>query len=333
MQVRPVGLLVLLTLSLSVLPLAAKAPQVRPMPKIGMLMLGSPPASPDWKERSPFLQELRRLGWLEGRNVTVEYRWAQGGERNLSNLAVELVQLHVDVIVASATSAVQALKQATSTIPIVMLYVDDPVAEGIVAGLAQPGGNITGVGGFVSELSGKWLELLKEAVPEVSHIAVLVQPRNPMTAFMVRDVESVARTLGVQLHVVEVWQPGGFERAFDTAIRQGAGALLVLPALLFSSYQNQKRLATLAAKSRLPAIYWQRPFVELGGLMSYGPRMSDLWQRVAVLVDKILKGTPPAHLPVEQPMRYELVINLKTAQALGITIPPLLRFQADEVIQ
>jgi putative tryptophan/tyrosine transport system substrate-binding protein len=177
MPVRPVGLLVLLMLSLSVIPLAAKAPQVRPRPKIGMLMLGSPPASPDWKERSPFLQELRRLGWLEGQNVTVEYRWAPGGESHLSDLAVEIVQLHVDVIVTSATSAVQAVKHVTSTIPIVMLYVDDPVADGIVAGLAQPGGNITGVGGFVSALSGKWLELLREAVPEVTHITVLVQPR------------------------------------------------------------------------------------------------------------------------------------------------------------
>ena len=331
MPVRPAGLLVLLTLSLSVIPLAAKAPQVRPMPKIGVLMLGSPPAAPDWKERWPLLQELRRLGWLEGQNVTVEYRWAQGGESNLSNLAVELVQLHVDVIVATATAAVEAVKQATSTIPIVMLYVDDPIAEGIVGSLAQPGGNITGVGGFISELSGKWLELLKEAVPEVTHIAVLVQPKNPMTAFMVRDVESVARTLGVQLHVVEVWQSGGFERAFDTALRQGAGALLVLPALLFSAHQQ--RLAALAAKSRLPALYWQRPFVELGGLMSYGPRMSDLWQRVAVLVDKILKGTPPAHLPVEQPMRYELVLNLKTAEALGLTLSPSILFQADAVIR
>jgi putative tryptophan/tyrosine transport system substrate-binding protein len=331
MQMRPVGLLVLLTLSLSVIPLAARAPQVRPVPKIGMLMLGSPPASPDWKERSPFLQELRSLGWREGQNVAVEYRWAQGAYSHLYDLASELVQLQVDVIVASATPALRAAKQATSTIPIVMLYVDDPVAEGIVASLAQPGGNITGVGGFVSELSGKWLELLKEAVPEVTHIAVLVQPMNPMTAFMVRDVESAARTLGVQLHVVEVWQSGGFERAFDTAIRQGAGALLVLPAILFASHQ--KRIAALAAKSRLPAIYWQRPFVERGGLMSYGPRMSDLWRRVAALVDKILKGTPPADLPVEQPMNYELVLNLKTAKALGITIPPLLRFQANEVIQ
>ncbi len=331
MPVRPVGLLVLLTLSLSVIPLAAKAPPVKTVPKIGVLMLGSPPASPDWKERSPFLQELHRLGWVEGRNVTVEYRWAQGGESQFYDMAVELVQLPVDVIVASTTAAVQAVKRATATIPVVMLYVDDPVADGIVASLAQPGGNITGVGGFVSELSGKWLELLKEAVPEVTHIAVLVQPRNPMTASMVRDVERAARTLGVQLHVLEVWQLGGFERAFDTAIRQGAGALLVLPALLFSSHQ--KRLAALAANRRLPALYWPRPFVEMGGLMSYGPRMADLWRRVAVLVDKILKGTPPAHLPVEQPMQYELVLNLKTAQALGLTIPPLLRFQADEVIR
>jgi ABC-type uncharacterized transport system substrate-binding protein len=254
-----------------------------------------------------------------------------GGERQLYDVAVELVQLPVDIIVAAATSAVQALKQATSTIPIVMLYADDPVAEGIIGSLAHPGGNITGVGAFVSELSGKWLELLTEAVPAVTHIAVLVQPKNPMSAVMVRDVERVAQTLGVRLHVVEVWQPDGFERAFAAARRQGAGALLVLPALLFSAYQQ--RLAALAAQSRLPALYWQRPFVEMGGLMSYGPRMADLWRRVAALVDKILKGTPPAHLPVEHPMHYELVLNLKTAQALGITLPPLLRFQAHEVIQ
>jgi putative ABC transport system substrate-binding protein len=228
MQMRPVGLLVLLILTLSVMPLAAKAPQGKLVPKIGVLMLGSPPAAPDWKERSLFLQELRSLGLLEGRNVTVEYRWAHGREsqRQLQELAVELVPLRVDVIVVSATSAVLAVKQATSTIPIVMLYADDPVAEGLIASLAQPAGNLTEVGGFVSELSSKWLELLKEAVPEVTHIALLVQPKNPMSAVMVQDVERVAQTLGVQLHVVEAWQPGGFERAFDTALRQGAGALL-----------------------------------------------------------------------------------------------------------
>jgi putative ABC transport system substrate-binding protein len=294
-------------------------------------MRGSPPSSPDWKQQWLFLQELRNLGWLEGQNLTVEYRWAQGRDEHLYDLAVELVRLPVEVIVARDTPAIRAAQQATPTIPIVILSVGDPVAEGFATSLAQPGGNITGVGGLVPELSGKLLELLKEAVPDVTQVAVLVHPANPRTESMVRDVESAAQVLGVQLQVLKVVAPGHFERAFDAAIRKGAGALLVLPAVLFAAHQSQ--IAALAVKRRLPAIFTQRSFAEAGGLMAYGPRIPDLWRRVAAHVDKILKGAKPADLPIEQPMQFELVINLKTAQALGLMLSPKFLFQANEVIK
>jgi putative tryptophan/tyrosine transport system substrate-binding protein len=326
-----VGLIVTLALSILVVPLAADARQARKVPKIGVLLLGSPPSAPDWKQRSLFLQELRTLGWTEGQNMMVEYRWAHGRFERLDDLAVELVRLNVDVIVVSDSLAIQAVKQATPTIPIVMLYVGDPVADGVVASLARPGGNVTGVGGLVPNLSGKLLELLQEAVPNVTRIAVLVNPGNPMTESILRDVERVAQVLSIQLHVLAVWHAQALKHAFDTALREGTGALLVPPALLFTL--NQRRIAALAVQSRLPAIYWQRPFAEAGGLMAYGPRISDLWLRVAALVDKILRGTKPVDLPVEQPLRFELVINLKTAKALGMTMPPSLLLLADEVIQ
>jgi putative ABC transport system substrate-binding protein len=331
MRLSTVMLLVTLAGGLLVAPLAGNAQQAQKMPKIGVLLLGSPPSAPDWKQRSLFLQELRTLGWLEGQNMLVEYRWAHGRFDRLYDLAVELVRLNVDVIVASDTPAVQAAQQATPTIPIVMLYIGDPVADGIVTSLAQPGGNITGTGGLVPDLSGKMLELLTEAVPGVSQLAVLVNPAYPRTASMLSDVARAARAVDVQLHVVEVQRPEAFERAFATAVKEGAGALLILPAVLFA--YNQRRLAALAVQNRLPAIFWQRPFAEAGGLMAYGPRLPDLWRRVAALVDRVLKGAKPADLPVEQPTRFELVINLKTAQALGMTIPPMVLFQADEVIR
>jgi len=321
-----VGIIVALALSIVVVPLATDARQARQVPRIGVLLLGSPPAAPDWKQHSLFLQVLRHLGWTEGQNLTVEYRWAQGQSKRLDDLAVELVRLNVDVLVASGTPAIQAVKRATSTIPLVMLYVGDPVADGVVASLAHPGGNVTGVGGLVPELSGKLLALLKEAVPDVTRIAVLVNPGNPLTESIVSEVERVAQALGIQLHVVEVRQATALASAFDTALREGAGALLVLPGILFTLHH--RRLAALAIQKRLPAMYWQRLFVEAGGLMAYGPRRPDLWRRVAGLVDKILKGTKPTDLPVELPTTYELVINLKVSDhgvAHGIQVPhPLL---------
>jgi ABC-type uncharacterized transport system substrate-binding protein len=325
------GLILALTFSLFAVLLATAAQQRKKAPRVGMLSIVSPPTSPDWKQSSSFLQELRTLGWMEGQNLAIEYRWASGRYDRLATLAVELVRLNVDVIVASDTLAIRAAQHATTTIPIVMLSAPDPVAWGYVASLARPGGNITGVGGLVQELSGKLLELLKEAVPQVTQVAVLVHPRQPDSEQLVSETAGAARALGVQPSLLGVQGASELEGAFDTAAKEGAGALLILPGLFFSLRERQ--LATLAVKYRLPAIYWDRRFVEHGGLMAYGPSMAALWRRVAAFVDKILKGAKPADLPVEQPTKFELVINLKTAQALDLTLPPTLLFLADEVIR
>jgi putative ABC transport system substrate-binding protein len=331
--VRPglIVLLVILALSLLVAPLAAEAQPLGKVPRIGVLELGTPPASPDWKAHSLLLQNLRKLGWLEGQNLVMEYRWANGQPSRLSSLAAELVRLPVDVIVVAASPAIRAVQRATTTIPIVMVSVGDPVEEGFVADLARPGGNISGVGGVVPELSGKLLEFLTEAVPGVTRMAVLAGLANPTTERMVHDIERAAQAFGVSTQLLMVGPPDHFEPAFEAAISEGAGALLVLPSVFLSYHHRQ--IAALALKNRLPAIYWQRGFAEAGGLMAYGPSMSHLWQRAATHVDKILKGAKPADLPVEQPMQFELVVNLKTAKALGLTISPVLLFQADEVIR
>jgi putative tryptophan/tyrosine transport system substrate-binding protein len=236
----------------------------------------------------------------------------------------------VDVLVVSASPAIHAAQHATTTIPIVMLSVGDPVEEAFVADLARPGGNITGVGGVVLELSGKLLELLKEAVPGVTRMAILAS-RVPATNRMVRETERAARALGVETQLLMVRTPEGFEPAFKAAIEEGAGALIVLPSVFFA--YHQKHIAALALTHGLPAIYWQRQFAEVGGLMAYGPSLPPLWQRAAAYVDKILKGAKPADLPVERPMQFELVVNLKTAKALGLTIAPSILFQADKIIR
>jgi ABC-type uncharacterized transport system substrate-binding protein len=261
----------------------------------------------------------------------LEYRWANGQPSRLSSLAAELVRLPVDVIVVSASPAIRAAQRATTIIPIVMLSVGDPVEAGFVADLARPGGNITGVGGIVPELSGKLLELLKEAVPGVTRMAVLASPANPATEHMVRETERAAQALGVQTQLLIVGNPDRFVPAFKAAISEGAGALLVLPSVFFAFHQ--RRIAALALQNGLPAIFWSRGFAEVGGLMAYGPSWPHLWQRAAAHVDKILKGAKPAELPVEQPMKFELVVNLKTAKVLGLTISPFILFQADKVIQ
>jgi putative ABC transport system substrate-binding protein len=330
---RTIGLIIILALGLLVSPLAAEAPPLTKVPRIGVLLSGSPPAVPDWKERSLLLQELRRLGWREGENTTVEYRWAAGRTATRgADLAAELVRLNVDVSIVDTGSLIRAVQQATTTIPVVMLSVGDPIAEGFITSLARPGGNMTGVDlSFVPELSGKLLEFLREAAPTVTRIAVLVHPPVRSTAQILEELEGATRVLGVQRQVLAVHHPRDLEPAFDAAMREGAGALLVLPSVLFALHQS--RLAALTVRHRLPAIFWQRAFVRAGGLMSYGPSSSETWQRVAYYVDRILKGAKPADLPVERPTKFELVINLKTAQALGLTIPPSLLFQATEVIQ
>jgi ABC-type uncharacterized transport system substrate-binding protein len=330
---RTIGLLATFILGLLWVLLAAEAQPARHVPRVGVLVRDVPPATPEWKQHSVFLQELRRLGWKEGENLTMEYRWLPWEQLYRGDeLAAELVRLHVDVIVAQGRPLIQAAQHATATIPIVMISGDDPVAEDFIAGLARPGGNITGLDTSVgAELSTKRLELLKEAVPAVTKIAVLVNPFVPATGHILEELAGAARVLGVQLHILAVYHPREFEGAFDAATHEGAGALLVLSAQLFSLYQS--RLVALTAQHRLPAIFSARSFVTAGGLLAYGPKASDLEQRVAYYVDRLLKGTKPADLPVERPTTFELVINLKTAQALGLTIPPPLLFRADEVIR
>jgi ABC-type uncharacterized transport system substrate-binding protein len=329
---RSIGLLFTLTLAILVVPLAAGVQPARKVPLVGVLVSDSPPAALDWKQHSVFMQELRHRGWKEGENLTVEYRWASGQFYRGDELAAELVHLHVDVLVAQGRPLIRAVQHATTTIPIVMIAADDPVAEGFIVGLPRPGGNMTGVDTSVgAELSAKRLELLKEAVPTVTRIAVLVHPLVPATGQILEELKMAARTLGVQLQVLAVYHPHEFEGAFDAATREGAGALLVQPSLLFTPHQSQ--LVALAAKHRLPAIYWTRSLVTAGGLLAYGPQASYGWQRAAYYVDRILKGAKPADLPVERPMTFELVINLKTAEALGLTIPPTLLFQATEIIR
>jgi putative tryptophan/tyrosine transport system substrate-binding protein len=276
---------------------------------------------------------MRALGYVEGQHLVLEYRGAAGQYERFPALAAELVRLPVDVLLVPNTPAALAAKHATTTIPIVMVGISDPVGSGLVASLARPGGNITGLSVMRPELVGKHLEILREVLPTVSRVAVLWNPANPVVALNVRAAEVAAQALGVQLYLQEARGPDAFDRAFAAMTRAHAGALLVLGDPVF--VQHRRRLAELAATSRLPTMYQIqcRAFVEAGGLLCYGPSLLDQWRRAATYVDKILKGAKPADLPVEQPTRFELVINLRTAQVLGITIPPTLLMLADEVIR
>ena len=274
---------------------------------------------------------MRALGYVEGQNLVLEYRGAEGRLERLPNLAAELVQLKPDVIVTQGTPAALAAKHATTTIPIVLVGVADPVGSGLVASLAQPGGNVTGLAAQPPDFVGQLLEFLKDVLPTVSRVAILWNPANPAHALTVRETDMAAQAVGVQLHRVEARGPEAFDSAFAAMTSAHAGALLVSGDALF--LQHRRRLAELAAMSRLPTMHNGREFVEAGGLLSYGPSRTDTRQRAATYVDKILKGAKPADLPVERPMKFELVINLKTAQALDLTIPPTLLFQADEVIR
>jgi ABC-type uncharacterized transport system substrate-binding protein len=305
-------------------PAAAAQPAGR-SPRIGILRPGSPPDP----LLDAFRQGLRELGYDEGRNISIEYRWAEGRDERLSGLAAELVRLKMDVIVAGV-GAVEAVKRVTTTIPIVMPVSTDPVRAGLVTSLARPGGNITGVTTLSGELPGKWLELLKEAVPGISRVAVLWDSAGDPS--QVRTSETAARSLDVRLHVLKVNRADNVESAFVEARKREAGALIVVGSPLF--YVHRARLVELAARHRIPTIYAQREFVVgSGGLMSYGADYRHLFQRAATYVDKILKGAKPGDLPIEQPTKFELVINLKTAKALGLTIPPAVLARADEVIQ
>jgi ABC-type uncharacterized transport system substrate-binding protein len=278
-----------------------------------------------------FLEGLRALGYVEGQHLVLEYRGAEGQHERLPALAAELVRLPVDVLLMTTTPAALAAKDATTTVPIVMTTVGDLMGSGLVASLARPGGNITGLTSLTHELTGKQLEFLKAVRPTVSRVAILWNPANPANARGVQAADAAAQALGVQLHLVEARDPEAFDRAFAAMTSAPAGALLVMGDRVF--LEHRSRLAELAAMSQLPTMHNVRPYVEAGGLMAYGPNPLDIHRRAAVYVDKILKGAKPADLPVEQPTTFELVINLKTAQALGLTIPPHLLFQADEIIR
>ena len=318
-----------LALFLLAVPLAAGAQQPAKVPRIGLLSSFSPSDTALWHQA--FRQGLRDLGWVEGKNISIEYRYAEGRHDRLPDLAADLVRLKVDIIVTAVTSDAVAGKNATRAIPIVMASAGDPVATGLVESLARPGGNITGLSQMVPELVGKRLELLREIVPKLSRVAVLWNPQDRSSTLSWKEIQLPARQAGVQLHSLEVRSPSDLDKAFEDATRARAGALAIMPDPVFVT--NLKRIADLAAKHRLPSIFHLREFADADGLVTYGVDRSDMFRRAATYVDKILKGAKPADLPVEQPAKFELVINLKTARALGLTIPPSLLLRADRVIQ
>jgi len=312
-------------------PFVAEGQQAAKVARIGYLAAN---LAPNRQLGEAFRQGLRDLAYVEGRNVVLEYRDAEGRLERLPAFAAELAALQVDVIVAPNTTTVLAAKQATTTIPIVFAVAADPVASGFVTSLARPGGNVTGLSHLAPELVGKGVELLKQAVPRVSRVAVLWQPGGlgeRTEKDMLKEADVAAQVLGVRLQVVEARHPTDLDRAFSDMTKAHADALTVFSTPLL--FNERKRLAELAAKHRLPAVYSLREFVDAGGLLAYGANQVDLYRRAASYVDKILKGAKPADLPVEQPTKFELVINLKTAKALGLTIPPSLLGRADEVIQ
>jgi putative tryptophan/tyrosine transport system substrate-binding protein len=307
----------------------AKAQQPTKVPRIGFL--GTASASANLVRIEAFRQGLRELGYVEGKSIVIEYRWAEGKLDRIPALAAELVRLKVDIIVASGTTSTRAAKEATATIPIVMGFNNDPVGNGFVASLAHPGGNITGLSNLAPEISGKQLELLREIVPRLSRVAVLGTSTTPGSAQARREIELAAGALKVQLQYLDVLPTKDVEAAFRDASKGRADAVLVLQGSVALSQRSQ--LADLAVKNRLPAIYYSPEYVEDGGLMTYSVSVTDLFRRAATYVDKILKGAKPADLPVEQPTKFELVINLKAAKQIGLTIPPNVLARADKVIK
>ncbi len=321
-----------LVLALLAGPLAAEAQPVGKVPRVGVLLTNT--QSRHTTHVEAFRQGLLEHGYAEGRNIVIEYRYGDGELDRLPKLATELVGLNVDLIVTSGTPPTRASQQATSTIPIVMTVVGDPIAVGFIASLAKPGGNITELTQLTGELGGKRLELLKEAFPKVSRVAVLFDQGSPAQEGIVtlRDTRMAAEALGVKLLSLELRGPNpNLEGAFRTATSERVGALLVAAGPTLELHRE--RVVDLAAKNRLPVMYASREFVDLGGLMSYGPSYPDLFRRAATYVDKLIKGAKPADLPVEQPTKFELVINLKTAKSLGLTIPPSVLARADEILQ
>jgi putative ABC transport system substrate-binding protein len=324
---RRIGLLITFTFGFLLAPIAAEAQEKPRLPMVGVLTSAAGPS----RLGDGLLQSLSDLGYVEGDNLTLEERYAGGTAERLVALAADMVRQEVAVIVASGYAAVRAAQDATHTIPIVMLLGGDPIGSGLIPSLTRPGGNLTGVAALSSKLSAKRLALLKTVVPAASQVAVLFNPDDVSKALDWTQTQAAARGLGVKLQPQEVRDPHTFGQAF-AAMRQAHADALITFGDVFT-LQHRTRIVTFATQSQLPAIYELKPFVEAGGLMAYGPRPKEMFQRVAGYVDKILKGTKPGDLPVEQPTTFELVINLKTAKALGLTIPPSLLSQADEVIR
>jgi len=307
----------------------AQAQQPTKVPRIGFLFVTPPSANA--ARIKAFRQGLRELGYVEGKNIVIEWRHAEGKADQLPGLAAELVRLKVNIIVSAGSTVTRPAKEATVTIPIVMAQDTDPVGSGFVASLARPGGNITGLATLAPEIGGKRLELLKEIVPKLSRVAVLGTSTRRGNAQALREIELAAGAFGVEFQYLDVLDPMDIETAFREASKGRTQAVLMLAGPIFTSHRKQ--LVDLAVKSRLPAIYDRAEFVEDGGLMSYGVSQNDLYRRAATYVDKILKGAKPADLPVEQPTKFELVINLKTAKQIGVTIPPNVLARADKVIR
>ena len=329
MRRSAIGLMLTLVLGFFVTPLAVEAQQSKKVYRIGFLSAGSSLPTPNVEA---FQQSLRALGYVEGQNLAIEYRYAENHLERLPDLAAELVRLPVDLIVTSGTPATRAAKHATTTIPIVMAGIGaDPVEAGLVASLARPEANVTGVAAIGTAGWEKRLELLREVVPRFVRLAVLWNPANPGNALCLSAVQSSAMALGVQLHALEVRDTNAFESAFAQIIQEPPDALLICWDGV--TLHHASTIANFAVQSRLPTLAALREYAQAGALMSYGTSIPGQWRRAAYYVDKILKGTKPTDLPVELPMQFELVINLKTAQALGLTMPPTLLFQADEIIR
>jgi putative tryptophan/tyrosine transport system substrate-binding protein len=319
-------LLRLLTLLFLVTGTFADAQQTKKVPRIGYQGAGS-----NDENEEAFREGLRELGYVEGQNIVIEWRFAEGKPDQVPRNAAELVRLKVDVIVTGGPTDTRAAKGATSTIPVVMTNESDPVGTGLVASLSRPGGNITGLATLSAELDGKRLELLKETLPRLSHVVALQGPGTQRSAVTLKETEVVARSLGLKLQFQEVKEPDDLNRAMEAITKARTGALIVTGGPFGSGIR--KRIVEFAAKSRLPAIYYRREFVEDGGLMSYATNRNDLARRAAVFVDKILKGAKPADIPVEQPTKFELVINLKAAKQIALTVPPNVLARADKVIR
>ena len=310
-------------------PLAARAQQAARVPRIGFL--GNSTAALEANLVGPFREGLRDLGYVEGRNVLIEYRWAEGRYERFPALIAELAALKVDVIVTAGTPASLAVKKTATSIPLVMVAVGDPIGIGLVADFGKPGGNVTGLSSIAPELEGKRLELLREMIPNVSHIAVLWNPDNPFHVGSLKETRAAAQVMGIKLQLLGVRVSEEFPATFAAILRERPGALLVLADRLF--LHNRALIVDFEAKHRLPGVYAYRELVEAGGLMSFGPSYAGMHRRAAYFVDRILKGAKPADLPVERPATFELVINLKVAKALGLTIPQSVVLRVTEVIK